>query len=212
MSLSKRYIGKYIRLAKHVAQDDNPCYSRQVGAVIVNPQANKVVGIGFNGPPRGTPHTDTQAYLNSFVWPQLTESEKAVTGCRSGLEFAVQNADCKQCPRRLVGAKSGERTSLCTCVHAETNSIVNAAQDVRGCWMFCWCGIPCIECAKLIINSGIERVYCLSDEPDYSWGSLKLLEQANVAVYRVDRDSFNCNQQMPVVNESERDKNSDDQV
>jgi len=42
-------------------------------------------------------------------------------------------------------------------VHAELNSILNAARSVEGCRMYTN-GVPCAECAKAIIQSGIRKV------------------------------------------------------
>jgi dCMP deaminase len=47
--------------------------------------------------------------------------------------------------------------------HAETNAIINAALigvSTKGCTMYMTCGIPCADCARNIINSGIVRIVC----------------------------------------------------
>ena len=41
--------------------------------------------------------------------------------------------------------------------HAELNAILNASRSVEGCIMYTN-GIPCTECAKAIIQSGIQKV------------------------------------------------------
>lgn len=49
--------------------------------------------------------------------------------------------------------------------HAEINSILNAARtgiSTKDCVMYMTCGIPCTDCAKAIINSGISEIYCSS--------------------------------------------------
>ena len=73
--LSDKFIKKYLRLAKFISEDQNPCYSRHVGAVIVDPVINKVVGTGYNGPPKDVPHCDSSEHLKNVVWPQLTQTE-----------------------------------------------------------------------------------------------------------------------------------------
>jgi dCMP deaminase len=48
-------------------------------------------------------------------------------------------------------------------VHAEINSIVNAARtgvSIKNSTIFLTCGVPCADCTKGIINSGIKKVYC----------------------------------------------------
>jgi len=54
--------------------------------------------------------------------------------------------------------------------------------------MFCWCPLPCVECTKLIINSGITRVYCFKESVDYSVGSRFLFKEACVVVTEVDKN------------------------
>ena len=45
--------------------------------------------------------------------------------------------------------------------HAERNSLYNAALigvSTKGCTMYLTCGIPCADCARGIINSGIKKI------------------------------------------------------
>jgi dCMP deaminase len=47
--------------------------------------------------------------------------------------------------------------------HAERNSLYNAALigvSTKGCTMYLTCGIPCSDCARGIINSGIKKIIC----------------------------------------------------
>jgi dCMP deaminase len=49
--------------------------------------------------------------------------------------------------------------------HAERNSLYNAALigvSTKGCTMYLTCGIPCADCARCIINSGIKKIICES--------------------------------------------------
>lgn len=196
--ISDKFVGKYMRLAKLVGEDKNPCYSRKIGVVVVRAYddgSGRVLGSGYNGPPRKTPHCDEPEYLRDVFWPQLTmlEKEKALK--------ATEIADCwdksdseqcqmvcdkfggsKTCPRKIIGAASGTRLELCSCVHAETNAIVNSSDDLHGCVMFCWCGVPCVECTKLIINSGIKQVFVIDWGADYSHGSRWLFHKAGIPI------------------------------
>ncbi len=47
--------------------------------------------------------------------------------------------------------------------HAERNAIYNAARigvSTKGTTMYLSCGLPCADCARGIINSGIKRIFC----------------------------------------------------
>jgi dCMP deaminase len=207
--MKRKFIGKYMRLAKQVGEDKNPCYSRKIGVVIVRAYddgSGRVLGTGYNGPPRGTPHCDDLDYLEQIFWPQLdpVEKAKAINAARTreadpnnppnfyydgGTDDAAQckfvcgqYAGSKICPRKIIGAPSGKRLELCSCAHAETNAIVNSTDDLHGAYMFCWCGVPCVECTKLTINAGIKKVYTIDWGADYSVGSRWLFEQAGVEV------------------------------
>lgn len=190
--MKEKFVLKYLRMAKLVAEDQNPCYARQVGAVIVDPVANKIVGTGYNGPPKSAPHCDSAEHLNNIVWPQLTQSEKDLIEFKpmTQTEFVEKYSDCKICPRKLVRANSGQRLELCSCAHAEANAIVNASQNLAGCYIFCWCPLPCIECTKLIINAGIARIYCYSEDKDYSVGSRFLLEKTGIEIIELNKKIF----------------------
>lgn len=71
-------------------------------------------------------------------------------------------------------------------VHAEANAIVNSRTDLGGCFLFAT-KPPCIECAKLAIQAGIERVICPRPDQKSRWlessrkGKL-LLKEAGVDV------------------------------
>ena len=171
--MKDKFIKKYMRYAKAVAEDQNPCLSRAIGAVIIHPEKNVVVSTGYNGPAKEIPHPDTQAFLEEYVYPQLTDEDKKYIYDHYGVMpdnptyFASRVTQCKTCPRKLVGAISGARLELCGCAHGERNAIANAAKaghETFGCYMFCWCGIPCLDCTVSIINAGITKVFCIKDE------------------------------------------------
>lgn len=65
-------------------------------------------------------------------------------------------------------------------IHAETNAIAFAAKagiSIEGATMYCSMS-PCINCAKLIINSGIEEVVYLEEYRDRS--GVELLKRAKI--------------------------------
>jgi dCMP deaminase len=47
--------------------------------------------------------------------------------------------------------------------HAERNAIFNAAKvgtSIDGAEIYLTCDIPCVDCARAIINSGIKKIHC----------------------------------------------------
>ncbi len=207
-----------MRLARHIALDnDTPC-SRKVGSVIVDSD-NIVRGLGYNASPRQTQHCDSTDYIRDILWPKLDENDKAKL-CNITLAKAkenpalfdcdirdlenlieskyplIQNAvanvlgGCNTCPRRLLGYPAGQRTDLCSCQHAESNSIVNSNGPVNGCILFGWCCISCFQCTGQIINSRIAEVHFLEGE-EYQSGCLAMYKYAKIPVFLHSEGSIN---------------------
>ena len=194
-----------MKLAKVMADDQNPCFSRRVGAVVVDPLTNGIVGAGYNGPPENTPHCNDIEFLKYFFWPQLTslEQEKIYSyvhiGNKDSLSYTDQdlndsNKACQflsqenQCPRNILGYSCGTRSELCSCQHAERNALNKLPIPAKGLIMFCWCGVPCIQCSGSIINAGMQEVHCIK-EMDYHVSSRWLFKYGNTAL--VEHDAAN---------------------
>lgn len=67
-------------------------------------------------------------------------------------------------------------------VHAEANAILNSNSDVKGCTLYVTM-FPCNECAKLIIQSGIEKVIYTNDKYHDDWkfvAARKMFDAAHV--------------------------------
>jgi len=97
----------------------------------------KIVSTGYNGSPKGVKH------------------------CNDG--------GCERCTLRHLGQiKSGVYSAPCICCHAEENAIVQAAANgisTRDASMYCTY-TPCTNCAKLIINAGIQEGISKVEYPD----------------------------------------------
>lgn len=196
--IKEKFIKKYYRIAKLVGEDQNPCLSRSIGVIVVDPHENRIVSTGYNGPPKGTLHCDEYEYLKDVVWPQLTDEESSVAKTKSDQLLKASNPDapeplwnadqfgrsferCGECPRRIVGAKSGDRLELCSCEHGEKNAVYNANESLYGFHMFCWCGVPCWDCCKAIVNKKLAKVWAIEVGPvDYSRCSRWMLENAGI--------------------------------
>ena len=82
------------------------------------------------------------------------------------------------CLRQKLGIPSGERHEMCRALHAEQNAIIQAAtsgQSVEGATIYIT-HQPCVICAKMIINAGIEMIIVKEGYPDQL--SVVLLEEA----------------------------------
>jgi len=88
------------------------------------------------------------------------------------------------CPRRVIGYSSGEGLHICPASHAEVNTIINAAKNgitTKGATLFMSCGIPCCNCLKEIINSGVKEIVVLSLKT-YDENSMYLLNNSDIGV------------------------------
>jgi len=72
------------------------------------------------------------------------------------------------CLREELEIPSGERVEICRGIHAEQNALVQAARfgiSLEGGVLYCTTQ-PCVTCAKLLINAGIERIIYLEGYAD----------------------------------------------
>ncbi|MCR5829360.1 MAG: cytidine deaminase [Lachnospiraceae bacterium] len=135
-------INYYLDLAEVVAHRST-CLRRHYGAVIV--KNDEVISTGYVGAPRGR------------------------ANC----------SDIGTCIRTELGIPRGERYELCRSVHAEANAIISASRrDMIGASLFLT-GMEadtgeyiknsnsCSMCKRMIINSGIEKVYVRDDKENY---------------------------------------------
>lgn len=135
-------INYYLDLAEMVSHRST-CLRRHYGAVIVS--NDEVIATGYVGAPRGRKNC----------------------------------SDLGTCIRNELGIPRGERYELCRSVHAEANAIISASRkDMLGASMFL-CGLEaetgryieksssCAMCKRMIINSGIAKVYIRDTRDEY---------------------------------------------
>ena len=90
------------------------------------------------------------------------------------------------CLREKLGVPSGERHELCRALHAEQNAIIQAAtlgQSVEGATIYIT-HQPCVICAKMIINAGIQKIIVREGYPDQL--SVDMLAEAGLKIVMLD--------------------------
>ena len=75
---------------------------------------------------------------------------------------------------------NAEGIARCGCVHAEQNALVKCDSRVHDKVIFVTI-TPCLLCAKLMINSGIKKVYIAKAEEEYN-ETIALLKHVNIQV------------------------------
>lgn len=151
----------------------------QVGAVIV--RENQILATGYNGMPTGWENTcEELEYMSSDAGGWLDPEE-----IEQQWPFVENN--------EIVDADDGSvtinrRYRLKTkpqVLHAETNSLAKVSRSTEsseGAVLFCT-HAPCIDCAKLIYQSGISKVYYKEKYRDDSGLNFLRLGEVDVIEY-----------------------------
>ena len=132
----------YLNITKEVAQRAT-CFRLKVGAIIV--RNDQIIATGYNGAPRKT-------------------------------------KDCLErgfCLRDKLKIPHGQNYEVCRSCHAEQNAIINSARagvSLLGGNMYLYASneqnktiniLPCYICKKMIINAGLEKMICSTEDGKY---------------------------------------------
>jgi dCMP deaminase len=158
--MKPKFIDYYMKIAE-VTSTLSYAKRLNVGAVIV--KDNQILATGYNGMPSG--------------WENVCENVEESYDERDTYYSTdwTYNSDTKKYSRLKTKPEV---------LHAETNAIAKVAQSTessQGSTLFCT-HAPCIECAKLIYQSGISTVY-YRDEYRSDAG-LKFLRLSGVDVHQ----------------------------
>lgn len=144
----------------------------QVGAVIV--KGNQIIGTGYNGMPTGWDNNcEDIEWCTGGGWLSPEEIEE---GWPYEGHYLDQEGNMMQGRYRL---KTKQEV-----LHAESNAIAKVSRSTEsseGASMFCT-HAPCIQCAKLIYQSGINTLYYREQYRDDS--GLEFLKQGGVNVHQ----------------------------
>ena len=107
--------------------------------------------------------------LRRHVGAVIVKDKHIIATGYNGAPRGIAHCDEKGgCLREKLGVPSGERHELCRALHAEQNAIIQAAtlgQSIEGATIYIT-NQPCVICAKMIINAGIERIVVQDGYPD----------------------------------------------
>ena len=125
--------------------------------------------------------------LRRKVGAIIVKDKRILTTGYNGAPKGVKNClDRGKCLREELGIPSGQRHEICRGLHAEQNAIIQAAYhgvNIQGGDLYSNTQ-PCAQCAKMIINSGIKKIYYFNDYPDSL--ALELLNEAGVELIKLD--------------------------
>ena len=141
------------------------CSRRKAGCVIVS-DSNRIVSVGYNGPPSGWTPKDAGKYI------PLSRGDN----CEGW------------CDRAVTGGCSNKYDD-CPSIHSEVNAIINGdmSSAVRGTAYVTSC--PCLSCAKALSNIGVTCIVLnvsvedLERDPDMS---IEFMRSSGIKVIVVD--------------------------
>ena len=124
--------------------------------------------------------------LRRQVGAVLVKNNQVIASGYNGAPKHTQHCENTGCLREQMNVPSGQNHELCRGVHAEQNTIIQAALNgtsLEKAALYCT-HYPCSICAKMIINSEIKQVYVLDQYPDNL--SKELFADAGIEVLFVD--------------------------
>ena len=146
----------------------------QVGCVVV--KDNTIIGIGYNGMPSGwTNDCEIKEYMDRDAGGWLSPEE---------IEHQWPNQE-QQYPKDADIWRRYKLTTKPEVLHAETNALAKIARSTNssdGASLFVT-HAPCLDCAKLIFQSGINNVYYRNSYRDEK--GTDFLKQCGVEVSKV---------------------------
>ena len=114
----------------------------------------------------------------------VSERRILSTGYNGAPKDLKHCAELGGCYREQMNVPSGERQELCRALHAEQNAIIQAAVHgvkLENVTAYCTT-MPCVTCAKMLINADVQRIVYEADYPDEL--SRKMLGEAGVTLVR----------------------------
>lgn len=160
------------RICESVASKSS-CLSRQIGAILV--RDHSIVSTGYNGPPRSIPHCGHERFMKDEALKDAIASHPKPINT---LRFR------DECPRKVLGYKSGTHLELCPAQHAEENAVSNAARNgvsVLGCTLYMNSVIPCKNCYGTLINAGVKEIV-VEDAKVYDKWTQFLIDNSNILI------------------------------
>jgi len=106
--------------------------------------------------------------LRRQVGAVLVRDKHIIATGYNGAPRGISHCGEVGCLREKLGIPSGERHEMCRGTHAEQNAIIQAALhgvSTDGATLYCT-HQPCILCAKMLINAGVQKVVFRGDYPD----------------------------------------------
>lgn len=168
--MKQKFIDYYMEIAEATAQLS---YAKRlkVGTVVVRDQ--KILATGYNGTPTGWDNDCEDIELMPDTAGEWLDTDDVLTKWPFEGKFWISGKE--------VNTRYRLKTKDIV-LHSEANALTKIARSTEtseGATMFCT-HAPCLQCAKLIYQSGINKLYYRSHYRDNS--GLEFLQKSNVDV------------------------------
>jgi dCMP deaminase len=123
--------------------------------------------------------------LRRAVGAVLVKDRRLLATGYNGVPTGVTHCEEAGCLREKLNVPSGERHELCRGLHAEQNAILQAALhgvSIKESSLYCT-NLPCIICAKMLINAGVRRIVYLDGYADVL--AAEMLEEVGMELVRM---------------------------
>jgi len=118
--------------------------------------------------------------LRRKVGAVIVKDKRILTTGYNGVPRGLAHCVEVGCLREKMGSPSGKNQELCRGLHAEQNAIIQGALhgiSIQNGFLYCT-EQPCVTCAKMIINAGINKIIYLNSYPDEL--ARELLKEAKI--------------------------------
>ena len=106
--------------------------------------------------------------LRRSVGALLVKNKHILATGYNGVPMNLRHCSETGCLRQQLNVPSGKMHELCRGLHAEQNAIIQAALhgvSISGAALYCT-HQPCVVCAKMLINAGVQKIVFQNPYPD----------------------------------------------
>jgi dCMP deaminase len=175
--IKEKYLGAYMKTAR-VFAELSTARRKQVGAVVV--KDDRIISIGYNGMPSGWDNDcENKDYMSGDAGGWLNPEEIYE---RWPFEETVVVANDNESFETNVRYRLKTKPEV---LHAESNAIAKLAKSTEsgdGASMFITCA-PCMDCAKMIFQTGIKEVFYAEDYRDDA--GISFLNKCGITVKQI---------------------------
>ncbi len=127
--------------------------------------------------------------LRRQVGAVLVKDKRILATGYNGAPRGMRHCAEVGCLREKLHVPSGERHEICRALHAEMNALLQAAMHgvaVADAVIYTTTH-PCVLCAKMLINTGVRRIYIAEGYPDDL--AREMLSEAGVELITIEMEN-----------------------